>query len=196
MVDNYVLIDYATAGGNAMHIEKELQIALISAILCILAPLSVPLPFTPVPVSLTLLVIFIAAYILPPLSCTLSVLIYLLIGMAGLPVFSGYSGGLWKLSGPTGGYLIGFLFSALIASAAVHAFTKNRLLQAAGMVAGLAVCYLFGTLWFSLQQHMSFVASLSLCVIPFLPADAAKIVASVLIGPVISARIKKARLST
>ena len=174
-----------------MTLNQKIQTALVSAILCILAPFSLSLPFTPVPVSLSILVIFIAAYILPPFSCTVSVLIYLLLGMAGLPVFSGFSGGIWKLAGPTGGYLIGFLFAAFLSSRFIHAFPQSRILQVTGMVLGLMGCYFFGTLWFSLQQKMNFSASLLMCVVPFLPADAVKILISAIAGPILAQRIKK-----
>ena len=81
--------------------------ALMTAVTCILAPLSVPIG--PVPISLTNFVIFLSLYLLNWKKGTLSLLIYLLLGLAGLPVFSGFAGGIAKLAGPTGGYIIGFI---------------------------------------------------------------------------------------
>lgn len=79
--------------------------ALMAAVTCILAPLSVPIG--PVPISLTNFAIYLSLYLLDWKKGTLSYLIYLLLGLVGLPVFSGFTGGLAKLAGPTGGYIIG-----------------------------------------------------------------------------------------
>ena len=84
-------------------------IAVMAAITCILGPLSIPIPISPVPISLTNLAIYLTVCLLGWKFGTISYLIYLLIGIAGLPVFSGFSSGFAKLLGPTGGYLIGFI---------------------------------------------------------------------------------------
>ena len=99
-----------------------------------------------------------------------SYLVYLLLGMAGLPVFSGFTGGFGKLAGPTGGYLIGFIFMAVISGFFID------------MVLGTGVCYLFGTSWLSHQLGVSFTAGLASGVIPYLPGDAAKILFALVIG--------------
>lgn len=101
----------ATASGM-IQVRDMTKIAIFTALLCILAPMSIPIG--PVPISLTTLVIYLSLYILGMKKGTISFLIYLLLGLVGLPVFSGYSGGPAKLLGPTGGYIIGFLFIALI----------------------------------------------------------------------------------
>ena len=98
------------------YTKNLIIIALMSAIMCILAPVSIPLFFTPVPISLGVFIIYIISYVLSPIYATLSVFIYILLGLFGLPVFSGYAGGAAKLFGPTGGYIIGYLFSAFIVS--------------------------------------------------------------------------------
>lgn len=172
------------------NIKDLVIVALMSAIMCVLAPLSFPLPFSPVPITMGLLVVFLTAYILKPNLAALSVLIYLILGLVGLPVFSGFSGGVGKIVGPTGGYLIGFLFTAYIASACIHKFKKNIAMHIIGMLLGLAVCYLFGTTWFTLQQDMTFFASLSLCVIPFIPVDIIKLIIAFLLGNVLVKRLK------
>ena len=89
-------------------------VALFTAITCILAPLSIPIPISPVPITLTNLVLFISLYILSWKEALISYILYLLLGICGLPVFSGFSGGIGKLAGPTGGYLAGFIFLILI----------------------------------------------------------------------------------
>lgn len=92
---------------------KELTlIGLMAALTCIAGPLSLPLPFSPVPISLTNLAIYFSVYILGMKRGTISYLVYLLLGLVGLPVFSAFTSGPAKLFGPTGGYLIGFIFIA------------------------------------------------------------------------------------
>lgn len=167
-------------------------IALMAAITCIVGPFSVPLPFTLVPISLTNLVIYLCAYLLPAGACTMSYVLYLLIGLVGLPVFSGFTGGASKLAGPTGGYLIGFILTAACSSYIIHKFEQKIYMHIIGMAAGLFFAYLFGTIMFSIQQNMSFVASLSVCVVPFLVGDVLKITVAVLVGIPIRKRLHSA----
>ena len=98
--------------------------ALMAAVTCILAPLSVPIG--PVPISLTNFAIYLSLYLLDWKKGTLSYLIYLLLGLVGLPVFSGFTGGLAKLAGPTGGYIIGFIPMAIICGFAFEKFSNRR----------------------------------------------------------------------
>ena len=94
---------------------KELvEIALFSAVLCVIAPFTIPVPVSPVPLSISTFVIYLAAVLLGAKQSALCVLVYLLLGMVGLPVFSGFSGGIGVLLGPTGGYLMGYIPCALI----------------------------------------------------------------------------------
>ncbi len=170
------------------YTKNLIIIALMAAIMCVLAPVSIPLFFTPVPISLGVFIVYIISYVLSPSHAVASVFIYILLGLFGLPVFSGYAGGAAKLFGPTGGYIIGYLFSAFIVSYFVR-LSNNRLLHLLGMLLGLAACYAFGTIWFSLIQHMDFLASLKLCVIPFLPGDCIKIILALIVGPELVKRI-------
>lgn len=157
--------------------------AVMTAVICILGPLSIPLPFSPIPISFTNLAIYITVFALGMKYGTISYLIYLLIGMVGVPVFSGFSGGLGKLAGPTGGYLIGFIFLALIAGYFIDHFSGRVLPAAAGMILGTAVCYLFGTFWLCQQASLNFAAGLATGVIPYLPGDGAKIILAAVAGP-------------
>ena len=157
-------------------------IGLMTALTCVLGPLAIPLPFSPVPISFTNLAVYLAVYVLGMKAGAVSYLVYLLLGMAGLPVFSGFTGGFGKLAGPTGGYLIGFIFMAVISGFFIDHFPGKKLFHAAGMVLGTGVCYLFGTSWLSHQLGVSFTAGLASGVIPYLPGDAAKILFALVIG--------------
>ena len=100
---------------NKSNAFNMTAIALMAAVICILGPLSIPLPVSPVPISFTNLAIYFAVILLGWKRGTISYILYLLIGLVGVPVFSGFTGGPGKLVGPTGGYLIGFIFMAIIA---------------------------------------------------------------------------------
>lgn len=173
---------------KTFSVQKMAIIALMTAVLCILAPISIPVFISPVPVSLGVLAVYLTAYVLSPLDATISVIIFILLGTFGLPVFSGYSGGLSKLVGPTGGYIIGFLFTVYISSLFIH-MKKGIIFDVIGMITGLAICYILGTIWFSYQQGKGFIASLLLCVVPFLIGDAIKIIVAVILGTQINKRL-------
>lgn len=168
-------------------------IGLMAAVTCILGPLSIPLPISPVPISLTNFAIYLAIYVLGTRRGTLSYLIYLLIGFVGVPVFAAFTAGPQKLLGPTGGYLIGFIPMALICGIFIDKW-HQRYFHFIGMVLGTAVCYLFGTVWLAWQAGMSFQAALAAGVIPFIPGDLVKIIICLLIGPEIRKRLRKAGL--
>ena len=163
-------------------------IALMSAVICILGPLS--LPIGPVPVSLTNLAIYITMYVLGTKRGTIAYCIYLLIGLIGLPVFSGFSGGPAKLFGPTGGYLIGFLPMAVLTGLAVSRWWNNRILCILAMEAATWVPYLLGTAWLAHQAGMSFSAAFGVGVLPFIIVDLIKIVVSSILGPVLKTRLR------
>lgn len=167
-------------------------IGLMAAITCIMGPFSIPLPFNLVPISLTNLVIYFTMYILGMKKGTISYCIYLLIGLVGLPVFSAFTGGAGKLLGPTGGYLIGFIFLALISGFFIDKWGNNMWLCMTGMVLGTIVCYIFGTIWLTYQAHMNFEAALWAGVIPFIPGDVIKMIMAMLLGPQIRNRLRKA----
>lgn len=163
--------------------------ALMTAVTCILAPLSVPIG--PVPISFTNLAIYISLYLLDWKRGTVSYFLYLLIGFAGLPVFSGFTGGVAKLVGPTGGYIVGFIPMAIIAGLVIDHF-KQRWLQLLGMIVGTAICYALGTAWFCMQAGYTVSAALAVCVFPFIPADLVKMLIAMTIGPEIRKRMESA----
>ena len=163
--------------------KQMVLIALMTAVTCVLGPLSIPLPFSPVPISLTNFAIFLAIFVLGMKSGTISFIIYLLLGAVGVPVFSSFRGGFQVLAGPTGGYLIGFIFLALIMGFALEHFDRKLVPTIIGMIIGMAVCYAFGTVWLAKLLSLSFKEGLMMGVIPYLPGDAAKIIIAAIVGP-------------
>lgn len=163
--------------------------ALMTAVICVLAPLSIPIG--PVPVSLANLAIFLSVYLLGWKRSLGSAGCYLLLGFLGVPVFSGFSGGPGVLFGATGGYLLGYLPMTLLAGISTE--KKNcRCLQALGMLLGILVCYAFGTAWYCILMKVSVKAALGTCVLAFLPWDFLKILTAVLLGPVLKKRLARA----
>lgn len=179
----------SAATGRSAGISK-IQIltvtALMTAVTCVLAPFAIPIG--PVPISLTNLVIYVSLYILGWKRATVSYLVYILIGLVGLPVFSGFSGGVGKVLGPTGGYIIGFIPMAIL-TGAVIGHTKNRLVHFLAMVVGTAICYVFGTVWFCVVMDSTAAAALAACVFPFIPGDIIKMLIALNLGPVIKKRL-------
>lgn len=170
-------------------------IALMAAVTCILGPLSLAIPISPVPISLTNLAVYFTVYVLDRKRGTISYLLYLLIGLVGVPVFSAFTGGPSKLFGPTGGYLIGFIFMAYICGFFIDKWPSKLYMHFIGMVLGTAVCYLFGTVWLAYQAGMGFYAALGAGVIPFIPGDLVKIIIALIAGPVIRKQLRRAGLN-
>ena len=173
--------------------KQMVLIALMTAVTCVLGPLSIPLPFSPVPISLTNFAIFLAIFVLGMKSGTISFIIYLLLGAIGVPGFSSFRGGLQVLAGPTGGYLIGFIFLALIMGFALDHFDRKLVPTIIGMIIGMAVCYAFGTVWLAKLLSLSFKEGLMMGVIPYLAGDAAKIIIAAIVGPKLYGATQKIR---
>ena len=181
-------IEKKTALSSRFRTKDLTQIALMAAVLCILGPIA--LPIGPVPISLTNLAIYFSLYLLGTKKGTISYLVYMLIGLIGLPVFSGMQGGPQKLFGVTGGYIIGFVFMALIAGFFIEKWSDKRWLHLIGMVLGTAVCYVFGTAWFLvLTDGYTILGALAVCVFPFIIGDVIKMVLAMMIAPQIRGRL-------
>ena len=175
--------------------QKQITLAgLMTAVFCLLGPLSLNIPISPVPISLGMLALYFVTSVLGMKLGTFSVLAYILLGLAGLPVFTGFTGGAGKLLGPTGGYIIGYIFMALICGFFVDKWGNRLIMEILGMVLGTAVCYLFGTVWLAYLASYTFYQALAAGVLPYIPLDAVKLAIALLVGRQIRARILKAGL--
>jgi biotin transport system substrate-specific component len=180
-------------------IREYVMCALCTALICVLAPVS--LPIGPIPVSLATFAVLFAGFLLGPRWGAVSAAVYLAIGMIGVPVFSGYTGGFAKLAGPTGGYLLGYIPMAAISGLFYHKIGKKLigfkkyLTMAGGALIGTAVLYALGTAWFCVESGNSVGAALSICVIPFLPGDTIKTIAAMITVPAVETALSKAQLS-
>ncbi len=159
--------------------------AVRAALVCSAGPLTIAAG--PVPLSLATFAVMLAGAVLGKKWGTAAAGLYLLIGIIGIPVFSGFSGGFQKLAGVTGGYLAGYLPCAFFAGLGAERAEREgrKWILPAMMVLGTAVLYTVGTAWFMIQTGNGLGAALGLCVLPFLPGGAAKIAAVTLITPAV-----------
>ena len=157
--------------------------ALFTAIICVSAYICVPLPFTPVPITLQTAAVMLCAVLLGGRRGAAAVILYVILGSIGLPVFSGGKGGIGVLAGATGGYIWGFIPAAYIAGRIAEAFAiKSFKAYFAVMASGIVIIYIAGTLQYSITANISFTAALSSAVAPFVFADAVKIAAAAMIA--------------
>ena len=174
-----------------MSTRRMTLTAMLTAMLCLLGPLTLPLG--PVPLSLTTALLMLMGLLLGGGKATLCCAVYLLMGLVGLPVFSGFSGGAGALLGPTGGFLLGYLPMTALCGF-VCARQEHRLVQLGALLAGTALLYLIGTAWYCWQSGAEASAALAVCVLPFLPGDAVKIIAVLTGGNAVKTRLRKAGL--
>ena len=152
-------------------------IAIFAVLMAICSWISIPMA---VPFTLQTFGVFMAVGVLGGKRGTFAVLIYILLGAVGVPVFAGFSGGIGVLLNTTGGYIVGFLFSALVMWGMETLWGKKPVVQIASMLVGLIVCYALGTIWFMVVYARNTGAVglgtvLGWCVIPFMIPDLIKI---------------------
>ena len=159
-------------------------IAVFTVLMAVCSLISIP---TVVPFTLQTFAVFLAVLLLGGKRGLIAVLTYILLGAVGMPVFSGFRGGIGMLLGSTGGYIVGFILVALIMWGAERLFGKKLWVQAVSMILGLAACYALGTAWFLLvymntKGPVSLMTVLGWCVIPFIIPDLIKIALALTLG--------------
>lgn len=180
-------LSFASKGGLTMNstaeIRREFQtidfvyMALGAVLITICSWISIP---TAVPFTMQTFAIFFVLSALGARRGTISILVYVLLGVVGIPVFAQFSSGIGVLLGNTGGYIIGFIFIGLVYWLALRLFGKKLWAEILGMVIGLAVCYAFGTAWFMFVYSkangaVGLATVLAWCVIPFIIPDLIKL---------------------
>lgn len=171
----------STTKNHSIH--EIAYIGILAALIAICSWISIPTP-TEISFTLQTFAVCVVVGLLGAKRGTLTVLVYILLGLIGLPVFSGFRAGVGALFGATGGYIIGFLFMAVVTGWLLEHWGRSvpRMTLAMGM--GLAVCYLFGTIWFvqvyaGSSGAIGFGAALAICVFPYLLPDALKILLAI-----------------
>ena len=170
---------------------KDLSyISLFASLTAVSGYIAIPLPFSTVPVTAQTLAVMLTGSLLPFKQSVLSLLIFLLMGAAGLPVFSGGAAGLGIILGKTGGYLIGF-----VAGAALISFLKGKeagfvRLLAVNALGGIITVYAFGVLWLNYVTGIGIPQAILFGALPFIPGDIVKVVAAALISVRLSKYVK------
>jgi biotin transport system substrate-specific component len=184
----HILNQEISAGKTA---TRTVMVLLSIGLLCMGAYVRIPLPFTPVPVTLQTFFVFLIAALLGPRYGLMSVAGYLALGAAGLPVFQGYGSGLSYFAGITGGYLAGFCAATLLIG---RLFSSGKQFSSAKTIlfmgSGALVLYIMGVAWLSLALKISLLKAFYLGAAPFLYAEALKVVSAALIYNKVSAKFQ------
>lgn len=179
------------AGRTQLNTARMTKIALMTAIICVISPWVIMLPFSPVPVSFALFAVLLCGYLLGARDGSICCVLYLILGGIGLPFFSGGAGGLGKLFGPTGGYLFGYIIAVAVTGLLAQKWKKKRLFHVVGMVLGVCGCYAVGTVWLSISMDVGITEGLMIGVLPYIPADLIKIIITCLLGYELRDRMRK-----
>lgn len=159
-------------------------IAVFAVLMAVCSWISIP---TVIPFTLQTFAVFLAVCVLGGKRGTLSVVIFVLLGAVGVPVFAGFTGGPQVIMGNTGGYIIGFIFATLLMWLMERLLGRKTWVQAVSMLLGLAACYVFGTIWFMVVYMrttgpVGLTAVLGWCVIPFIIPDVVKAALALFLG--------------
>lgn len=169
--------------GSSVNKTAEMtRMALMVAMNCVSAYIIIPLPFSLSPIALQTLIVNLTGYVLNAKQAFMTMLVYLLVGLAGVPVFTGGSAGPGKLFGPTGGYIIGFLFTAVFLAyfrGEKYSFKRYALL---GCVIGIPLIYVFGVVQLKLITGMGWDKAIMTGALPFIPLDIVKCLAAAVIA--------------
>ncbi|MFC7684829.1 biotin transporter BioY [Ureibacillus sp. GCM10028918] len=163
-----------------------------AAIIAVLAQITIPLPL--IPITGQTLAVGLIATILGRKNGTIAVLLYILLGAIGLPVFSGFSGGLGVIVGPTGGYIIGFLVQAYLMGVYMDKFGVNYTHSIIANLIGMVITLAFGTTWLKIVGDLSWTAAFMGGVYPFIIVGIIKAVAAAWIGVIVRNRLESAQL--
>lgn len=169
-------------GANVNKTAEMTKMALMVAMNCVSAYIIIPLPFSLSPIALQTLIVNLTGYVLNAKQAFMTMLVYLLVGLAGVPVFTGGSAGPGKLFGPTGGYIIGFLFTAVFLAyfrGEKYSFKRYALL---GCVIGIPLIYVFGVVQLKLITGMGWDKAIMTGALPFIPLDIVKCLAAAVIA--------------
>lgn len=173
-----------------LTVREMTYIAIFTAIMVVTAFIQIPLPFTPVPITLQTMTVMLAGLILKPKEAALSLVVYVLLGAIGLPVFAGGQGGFSVIVGPTGGYLISWIPAAwLVSVISGKSFNIVRATLAA-LIGGIVLVYAIGVPWLALSTGMGLSKAIAVGAVPFIAGDVFKLAIAILIATALKKRLK------
>lgn len=175
------------------HLQRMIIIALFAAIISILAQLAIPMPVG-VPITGQTLAIGLAATILGARTSTIATIVYIFIGLAGVPVFAQLQAGFGVLAGPTGGFLVGFIPTTYVMGLYLEktSFTVKQALIANFI--GMFITLIFGTIWLKLVADLPWGGALTGGFIPFIPGGIIKAIIAAIVGIAVRNRLQRANL--
>lgn len=169
------------------------SVAMMTALIVICSWICIPIGN--IPITLQTFAVCASVGILGRKKGTIAVVVYIILGIVGLPVFSFFKGGIGALFGVTGGYVIGFIFLAIIAGFIIEKFRKNIPFMIFGFFSGLLCCYFVGSLWFLFvymkeAETAGFLTVMSVGVFPYIIPDMIKITLAAVVSGAVRKRIK------
>lgn len=172
-----------------VRVKELTRMALCVAILCIASYFVIPLPFSPIVIGVQTIMINLIALLFQPKEAGMTVLIYLLMGLIGLPVFSGGTSGPGKLFGPTGGFYFGFLLSVILISWLKGNKNSFRRYCAVTILVGVPVQHLLAVAWMSVHSSINLEAAFLTVSLPFVVGDILKCVIASSLGVALKKRL-------
>lgn len=161
-----------------LSVKKMSMIALFTSLLCISAYITIPLPFTPTPITSQSIIVYMIGILFSPLESLLTLSLYILLGITGLPVFSGGKSGLNILFGPTGGYILGWCIAVIVISLLKGKKNNPKRYFFIIVFLGLPITYLLGSLTMKYNTNLYGTHLFYVTVLPFLPLDILKAILS------------------
>lgn len=163
-------------------VRPMIYASMFAAMTAIGAFIRIPIPASPVPITLQVFFVLLAGLLLGSKWAGMSMIVYVMLGIIGFPVFSGGLSGIGIILGPTGGYILGFIPAAFVTGLVTETFGRSTLAAACAMIAGIAAIYLLGAFQLSVVAGLSVSQSVAIGVLPFLPGDSIKLVAALVVS--------------
>ena len=166
-----------------MKIKHLVQCGIITALLCVISPISIPVG--PIPITLTTLIIYIVSYATSPSTSSVSVCLYIILGCLGLPVFAAFGAGPGYVIGPTCGFILGYIPLSL----SISLFGRNKVMYIISMFIGTVLLYILGSIGLYLTTGNGLESIITTAVLPFLPGDIIKIIIAAIISDKIKTKV-------
>ena len=174
-----------------LNLRDYLYASMFTALIAVLGFVYIPLPFSPVPITGQTLAIMLAGSILTAKQSAMSVTTFLLLGIAGVPVFSGGTSGFAAITGPKGGYLVGFLVGAVVISLLKGSGNNLVRLGISNFVGGIIIIYTIGVIWLNAATGMGLYKSVVSGVLPFIPGDIFKVFVATFVGFAVNKQVRR-----
>ena len=181
---------------SKITLRKMISASIFACIITICSWISFPFPLTGIPITLQTMAIFLSLLVIGGKWSSASILIYIILGIIGIPVFSGFKSGIGVILGPTGGYVLGFLIISLLYWLMEVLFKKEKIwIKTITLLLGLILCYAFGTVWFVFvytksSGSMTFITALGYCVFPYIIPDLLKLGIAISLSLLVNKKIK------